>query len=250
MELSTRGLVIREVTYKEADKILTILTEDAGKLTVSAHGARRKQSKYTAASQLLAFSELDLYRRNGRWSLREGRALELFDGLRHDIYLLSIGAYFAELLEAASDEDYADPALLRLGLIGLHILGNTKRNAAVIKAAFEFRLMCQAGYAPETGACPMCALPTPVEPMLALHDGHIHCKSCPPEGYGTSVPLDSGSLSALRHIVAAEEGKVFAFTLGDSGTAHLREAAEAYVLAQLERSFRTLDFLKKFRNDD
>ena len=34
--MTTQGLVLREVNYKEADKILTILTRDAGKQTVSA----------------------------------------------------------------------------------------------------------------------------------------------------------------------------------------------------------------------
>ncbi|MEG1108068.1 MAG: recombination protein O N-terminal domain-containing protein, partial [Oscillospiraceae bacterium] len=35
MYKTTRALILREVKYKEADKILTVLTEDEGKLTVS-----------------------------------------------------------------------------------------------------------------------------------------------------------------------------------------------------------------------
>ena len=36
MHKTTRALVLREVKYKEADKILTVLTEDEGKLAVAA----------------------------------------------------------------------------------------------------------------------------------------------------------------------------------------------------------------------
>jgi len=242
MDLSTRGLVLREVNYKESDKILTVLTED-GKLTVSARGARKKVSKYTAASQLLTFSELDLYQRHGRWSLREGRVVELFTGLRQDIMLLSVGAYFAELLEAVSDVDYADPGLLAFGLNGLHILSNGNRNPKLVKAAFELRLMCHAGYTPDVSICPRCQAEAGL--WLSLAGGRVHCRNCRPEQGGESVPLDPGSYSALQHIVSAQEGRVFSFSLGELGTQHLCAATEAYVLAQLERGFRTLEFLKK-----
>lgn len=42
MFLTTQGLVLREVRYKEADKILTVLTQHEGKVTVRARGALRK----------------------------------------------------------------------------------------------------------------------------------------------------------------------------------------------------------------
>jgi len=245
MDLRTRGLVLRAVDYKEADKILTVLTEDAGRLTVSARGARSKRSKFTATSQLLAFSELDLQERYGRWYLKEGRAVELFSGLRQDIVALSVGAYFAELLEAVSDMDYDDPGLLHLGLTGLHVLSGGTRDPMLVKAAFELRLMCLSGYTPEVGACPKCGAGDPQSPMLSLRAGHIHCGKHHPDGGGASLSLDQGSLSALRHIVSAPENRVFAFALGTEGMAHLTSLAEGYVLAQLERRFRTLDFLKQ-----
>lgn len=49
MHLTTKALVLREVNYKEADKILTALTADEGKMTVSARGVRRKSGATAAA---------------------------------------------------------------------------------------------------------------------------------------------------------------------------------------------------------
>ena len=46
---TTRGLILREVRYKEADRILTILTESEGKITAKARGALRKSSRTGAA---------------------------------------------------------------------------------------------------------------------------------------------------------------------------------------------------------
>ena len=38
MHISTQGLVLREVNYKESDKLLTVLTAEGGKRTVKAPG--------------------------------------------------------------------------------------------------------------------------------------------------------------------------------------------------------------------
>ena len=42
MHISTQGLVLREVNYKESDKLLTVLTAEGGKRTVKARGCRRR----------------------------------------------------------------------------------------------------------------------------------------------------------------------------------------------------------------
>ena len=57
---TTKGLVLRETRYKEADRILTILTETDGKITAKARGALRKSSRTAAATQQLTWSELTL----------------------------------------------------------------------------------------------------------------------------------------------------------------------------------------------
>ena len=81
----TRGVVLRETQTKETDKVLTLLSEDLGKMTVIARGARRKTCKFAACAQSLAYSEWTLYQRGSWWYAREGSTLELFDGLRTDL---------------------------------------------------------------------------------------------------------------------------------------------------------------------
>lgn len=42
----TRGVVLRETETRDADKILTVLTAEQGKIAVIARGARRKSCKF------------------------------------------------------------------------------------------------------------------------------------------------------------------------------------------------------------
>ena len=48
MHTTTKALVLRSVDYKESDKILTLLTQDRGKVTASARGSRKKGSPIAA----------------------------------------------------------------------------------------------------------------------------------------------------------------------------------------------------------
>ena len=65
MYRTENALILREVRFREADRILTALTADRGKLTLTAHGALGKRSKMTAATQQLTWSELSLFEKNG-----------------------------------------------------------------------------------------------------------------------------------------------------------------------------------------
>ena len=45
MYLKTNALVLREVAYQDADKLLTLLTQDYGCLTARARGVRSRSSR-------------------------------------------------------------------------------------------------------------------------------------------------------------------------------------------------------------
>ena len=163
---TTKALVLREVRYKEADRILTLISADHGKLSAKARGALRRGSKTAAATQQLTYSELTLFFNKGKWTVNEGVVLEAFDGLRADICALALGCYIAECLDALSVEDQPDAPLMQLGLNSLYALSRGMYSHAQIKAAFELRLMCLAGYTPELGGCAVCGAKEPEEPVL------------------------------------------------------------------------------------
>ena len=245
MHKTTRALVLREVKYKEADKILTILTEDEGKLTVSARGVLRKGSKIAAACQLLAFSELTLFDYNGRWSISEGQTVEQFLGLRQDIAALALGTYFAELLELLSDEDCPNVQILSLGLNSLFALSNGLFPPEQIKAVFELKLMCLAGYEPAADVCPICG-EEPKNAVFSTGSGCVLCSACA-AGYGETFPIGDAGLAALRHIEESDTKRAFAFSLEPDALKQLSRASESFVTSQLDRQFRSLDYWRSVK---
>lgn len=247
MYKTTRGLILREVRYKEADRILTVLTQDEGKITVRARGALRKGSRTGAATQLLTFSELTLFGNRGRWSLNEGSTIEEFKGLREDISALALASYFAECTEAMSDEDSPDPNLLQLILNCLFALSGDLCPQLRIKTAFELRLMCLSGYEPDLSACAVCGETEPQEPYFSAKNGLICCKKCRNASLGANIALTEGALSAMRYITHCEPRKLLSFMLPDADTEKAAFASENYLLTQTERSYASLDYYNKVK---
>ena len=242
-----KGVVLRETETKEADKILTLLTAERGKLSVIARGARRKSCRYAACAQSLAYSEWTLYHKGGWYYANEGTTLALFDGLRADLDAMSLGFYFAELTEAVTTEESAAEELLLHLLNGLYALSALHRPLALVKAAFEWKLLSLAGYEPLVDSCAYCGCPEPLKPMLDVVQGVLRCQSCGAHESTLAMPLCRDSVAALRHIVYGDPKRLYSFTVGEEALGRLAGAAEAFVAVQLERRFQTLDFYKSLQ---
>ena len=242
-----KGAVLRETETKEADKILTLLTAERGKLSVIARGVRRKTCKYSACAQSLAYSEWTLYQRGNWYYASDGSTLELFQGLRGDLDATALGFYCAELTEAVTTEETPAGPLLRHLLNGLYALSALHKPPALVKPAFELKLLSLAGYEPLADACAYCGCLEPEQPLLDVVQGVLRCRRCGGGESGRSLPLDRDSLAALRHIVYGDPKRLYSFRLSGPALERLSAAAEAFTATQLERSFRTLDFYKSLQ---
>lgn len=247
MYFKTKALILREVRYKEADRMLTLFSDTRGKLSAKARGALRKGSRICAATQQLTYSELTVFENRGRLTVNEAEVLEPFSGLREDIAKFSLGCYFAECLESFGVEDQAEPALLQLGLNALYALSNGLCPPEQVKAAFELRLMCIAGYEPNLSCCAECGAETPNELVLGIGDGTLYCRSCRKVSDGSFALLTAGALSASRYITSAPPKQFLSFSVDEPDLKCLERTWEKYTFEHSERKFSTLDYWKKVR---
>ncbi len=248
MHICTQGLVLREVNYKEADKLLTVLTAEGGKRTVKARGCRRKGSQLAASAQLLVYSEMTLFEYRDYYTLNEAVSLQQFWGVKSDVEKLALGSYFAEVMEAVAEEGRSDPTLLSLILNSLYALDKLNKPQELVKAAFELKLMCLAGYEPLLDACAVCGVPDPEGACLSLPEGVLCCASCRSgAGEGPFRPLTGAALAAMRHVVYGDPKRLFSFPAEGADLACLSEACEDFLTTQLDRGFRTLDFYQQLK---
>ena len=243
MYLKTQGLVLRVTAYNEADSLLTLLTPNHGKLTVKARGLRRKNSPLTGPCQLLAFGEFSLFEYRSMYTINEASSIELFTPLRRDLPKLSLGTYFAQVAEVLSQEDMPNPDLLSLVLNCLYSLCKLDVSEQLVKAVFELRSACLAGYMPDLYGCHRCGNPFPE--LFDISAGQLECNRCRDGGSsGLRMPISAGILEAMHYISTCDAKKLFSFRIGDSSIDQLSSITESYLSTQLERGFSALDFYK------
>ena len=243
MYVTTRGLVLRVTDYNDRDSLLTLLTPDYGKLTVKARGLRRKNSPLIAPCQLLAYGDFTLFEYRGSYTINEAASVELFQNLRRDLCKLSLGTYFAQVAELICQEDLPNPELLSLVLNCLYALTQLDIPEAKIKAVFELRAVCLAGYMPDLSVCHGCGDEYP--DRFDISAGRLECVRCRSlDSDGIRMPLSAGTLDSMRYIAYCEPKKLFSFSLGEDNYEQLSSITEAYLTTQLERGFSTLDFYK------
>ena len=248
MHTTTKALVLRGVDYKESDKILTLFTAEMGKITASARGCRKKGSPIAAGCQLLCWSEMVLYEYQGRWVVKEASTDREFRGVRDDLEKLALACYLAEVTEVLALDEMPAPELLSLILNSLHALEKLNKPHSLIKAAFELKAMCLAGYEPLLDGCAVCGTDTVEDPRFHLREGVLHCAPCRGEmGEGVSMPLDGGALNAMRHVTWGDPKRLFSVVLSEDSLKRFSDLAEAYLHTQLERGFHTLDFYKSVK---
>ena len=244
MFYTTKGLILRESTYKDNDKILSILTQELGLITAKARGVKRKNSNLRSGCQLLCYSELTLFEKNGYYTINEAEPIEMFMGLRNDIELLSLGAYIAQMLENVSAQDQLNPELLSLGLNSLYALHRLSKPQSMVKAAFELRLLGLSGYFPNLEGCAVCGAAEARQ--FYFREGVLLCDTCRKvSGMGESRRLSDGVLQAMSHILHCPKQKLFSFSLPEPGLKELGEVTEQFLLTQLEGNFSALQFYKR-----
>lgn len=243
MYLKTDGLVLRQVDYRDADQILTILTPDYGKLTVKAQGVRSRRSQIKSGCQVLTYSEFTLLERQGRYIIKEAVPKQMFLPLRTDLELLSLASYFAQVSEAISQEDAPNPRLLATTLNCVYMLCQKTRPRELVKAVFELRMACLAGYEPMLDGCISCGETAPQ--WFDITSGCLYCQSCRPAGgMGICMPIPVAALAAMRYLIVCPDKRLFSFSIPEEALTALGQLSEAYLCTQLEHSFSSLDFYK------
>ena len=155
MQVKTQGLIIREQTVGESDRLVTVLTRDAGVVRAFARRAKNLKDSKSAATQLLCYSRLSIFKGREKYMIDDAEPIEVFFGLRRDIAALSLAQYFCELAYLMVPEDTDSEEYLRLILNSLHFLSKgTRLNLAYSPPTRAYAALSRTATA-VSAACPV-----------------------------------------------------------------------------------------------
>ena len=243
--LMTDGLILRHYdTVAEADRFIAILTRDKGILRATARGAKRLTSRSGAATQPLCYARLSLIPARDKYIIEDAKPVEVFFPLRQDVERLALAQYFCELALSLCPSDAPAEDHLRLLLGGLHFLAAGEKDPLLIKAVVEGRLLCLEGYAPDLTGCAHCGREE--SPLyFSPSAGTLFCGDH--VTVGDAVEVSAGVVAALRHLLYGPFERCFAFALPAADTAALATVVERFLLAQVGKTYKTLEFYHTLR---
>ncbi len=113
----TKAIVLSRINYGEADRIITVLTPDSGKLTLIAKGVRKSTSKLAGGIELFSESEIGYIegRSGGMGTLTTSRLIKYYDNIVKNLDRTTQGYEYIRLLNKITEDitDAAEYDLLR-----------------------------------------------------------------------------------------------------------------------------------------
>jgi DNA repair protein RecO (recombination protein O) len=184
------GVVLRTQKLGEADRIITLLTRQNGRVRAVAKGVRRTKSRFGA--RLEPFTHVDVMIHPGRSLdvITQAEVIRPYGApLAGDYPRYTAGTAMLETAERFTPVE-KEPALRQFLLLigGLRALGETGEEAKeprLVLDAYLLRSLAVAGYAPALEECARCGAPgTPASRLVAfaVAAGGMVCASCRPPG--------------------------------------------------------------------
>jgi DNA repair protein RecO (recombination protein O) len=235
------GVVLRTQRLGEADRIITLLTRDHGRVRAVAKGVRRTGSRFGA--RLEPFGRVDVQFYIGR-TLDTVTQVESLDAhgprLAGDYACWTSGTAMLETAERLTPVE-SEPALPQyLLLVGaLRTLVARTHDPGLVLDAFVLRSLAIAGWSASFADCARCGQPGPHRAFSVAQGGAL-CSACRVPGSATPAPQ---TLALMGALLSGDWASADA-----SEPRHRREGAgitAALLTWHLERSLRSLPLVER-----
>lgn len=194
----TPAIVLRSISYGEADKIVTLYTLDFGKIKGMAKGAKRSRKRFGNTLEIGSYVTATFFEKETSDLVRLSHCdlIRPFASLREDMHRLAWASYFIELVNELTAEKIKNKELFQLLLAFLELVdqGILKEE---IQRVFEVRILANLGYQPQFDRCLRCKMAISTERVFFVpREGRIVCPPCSTNLPGL-VPVSLGTLKTL-----------------------------------------------------
>ncbi len=241
-----KGIVIKEVKTGEADKIITVLTAEEGKISIAAKNARRSKNSLSSGTQLLCYSNYMLFKGKELYNMSSCEVIEPNYEIRSDIVKLTHCSHILELITDNVQEGEPSESILQLLLNTFYVIAKTNRSLDLITRVFELRFMSLLGYEPHVISCLNCSRTDDENMYFNLDSSGLVCSQCVNK-QGRVIPLLPGTVKALKYIMCINPQRLYNFSLSEDSIRELSLISKKYIKEHLGKTYNKLDYLKSLK---
>jgi DNA repair protein RecO (recombination protein O) len=238
------GIILRTRVFGEADRIVTLLTKEKGKIEAVARGARRPRNRLVGVTQQFSYLRGLIFTGKNLDQLSQAELIKSFAPLRDDLLKMAYATWWAELLDVFLPLAEVNTEIFLFTLAGLVVLEQTP-DPMLVSRAFELRLLRYLGYDPVLDHCVRCqegahgslAGFAPVE-------GGMLCRICATSAGEKLIPLRPSALAELRALYAADLRAVARRPVDPTLGNELGRLLFAFIQWRAEKPLKSLAFLQ------
>lgn len=235
------AIVLRAQKLGEADRIVTLLTREHGRVRCVARGVRKTTSRIGSRLEPFGHVDVQLYEGRNLDTVNQVESIESHGArLSGDYARYTAGTAMLETAERLTPEE-REPSLPQFALLvsGLRSLVAGEHDAGLILDAYLLRSLAIAGWSPSFADCAKCGEPGPHR-AFSIVAGGVVCPSCRPPG--SAAPTES-TVELLGALLSGD------WAVADASESRDRRDASGLVAAflqwHLERGLRSLPLVDR-----
>ncbi len=244
----TQAFVIRTQSLGEVDKIISFYTSNFGKMRAVARGIKRSKSRLGGSLELLNYGDLVFFERPNKdlQIINSFDILDSFGVLKDDLTKTAYAFYIAELLDVTGVEGKTNEAAFQLTLTALSTMEKVLHPELLVHA-YELQLLTLMGYQPQLYNCVGCTGQITgkvfhFSPPL----GGMLCDKCFYRN-SSALHLSRGTCELMKRIQMLDLPLVTRISASDAVMGELKNALSTFITFQLERHFKSLDFIASIK---
>lgn len=199
----TDAFVLRVVDYRDADRIVTLLTADLGKVAALARGARRSRRRFAGSLEPYALVRVEVGLGHGEVGrLVSATVVRPFPRILTELRRMAYAGAATELVREVTPAREPDARVFHTVERFFELMDEVGQAREERLLAFQIRLLSLAGFAPALSTCGRCGKRA-AEGQAALFDpasGSVVCRSCG----GAPLKLSGGTRARMVAAVGSD----------------------------------------------
>jgi DNA repair protein RecO (recombination protein O) len=191
-----RAVVLRTMQLGEADRIVTLMTEDHGRVRAVAKGIRRTTSKFGSRLEPTTHVSLQLYAGKELDTITQAETIAHMGNVREDLHRFSRANVMLETVDQVSPEKEPNAALYRM-LVGA-LVALDRDDAPLVLAGFLLKLLALEGFQPQLDVCVACGSASDLV-AFDVDDGGLRCAND-----RRGVAVDHEAIFLMRQVLGGE----------------------------------------------
>ena len=244
----TEAIVLRRKDFGEADRVLTLLTPERGKVRVVAKGIRKPASRKAGHLELFMRSKLLVAKGRDLDLITQAETVSAYRPLREYLLRGAYAAYMVELIDRLTPDEQENREIYDLLCHGFDWLCESPDLALTVRY-YELHLLGLAGFQPQLHQCVVGGETIVAEDQFfSPSGGGAVCARCGADRPDV-MPISMEALKVLRYFQTQPYAKVVVVKIRPSLHAEIEHVLALYLAGVLERQLKSVEFLKLVKRE-